>query len=324
MPTYGFKLPKGTVAKQVRKQAGSGTTRAGKPAADLGAGKIGANRVGYGPEGGRSVGAQAQDAVRNKPPSPRPPPDNFRPGRFGDTDYPSGGRSVVNPPLAASPDAFDNSRGGSASRAAFDAMNAPTGLRVPGSALVAASKRDGQMEAGYKGKARFAPTNRSEEVFQRYSQRDPGLDAYYDRAFDRGAQRINQQAAARGMHGSTAAGGYIADMAGQLGAEQANREADYYLQAMGLEGQLGQAADTVQRGIGQDYLEASRAPLNALAALAGEANKGTFDSSDEWLESIANMDLGLWKEKLEGAKQGNAQDMQDLGLIIQLAQLMSG
>lgn len=65
-----------------------------------------------------------------------------------------------------------------------------------------------------------------------YNQRNlsQNLNPYYDRAFDRGAARVNQQMAARGMYGSSAATNQIGQLAADLGAEQANREGQYGLQ----------------------------------------------------------------------------------------------
>lgn len=64
-------------------------------------------------------------------------------------------------------------------------------------------------------------------------QQDPGLDAYYGRARERAAGDINNQLAARGQFGSSAGLAQISDAMVGLGAEQANREADYRKEVAG-------------------------------------------------------------------------------------------
>jgi hypothetical protein len=104
-------------------------------------------------------------------------------------------------------------------------------------------------------------SNRADEFYQQFLgqipdfKSDPGLQPYYDRAREKSAEDINRQMAARGMWGSSAAGGMIGEAMPDLGAEQANREAEYYLNLLGeqrnwqgLGGQLAGSADTSSRG----------------------------------------------------------------------------
>jgi hypothetical protein len=79
---------------------------------------------------------------------------------------------------------------------------------------------------------------------------EPGLDKYYDRAVDRASTDINNQLAARGMHGSTGGISQLSDAVTDLRADQAKNEADYNLRRIGeqrgwegLAGQLAGGAD---------------------------------------------------------------------------------
>lgn len=85
---------------------------------------------------------------------------------------------------------------------------------------------------------------------------DAGLDPYYDRARTRTQEAIDNAFAARGGFGSSAATNTISDAMVGLGAEQANREADYYLRALdtaraydALGGTLAQGADLTKQGL---------------------------------------------------------------------------
>lgn len=75
----------------------------------------------------------------------------------------------------------------------------------------------------------------------------PGLDPYYDRAREKALGALNDQFAARGGYGSSAATGRIGEVLTDLGAEQANREAEY---ARGVAGQADQARMARLAGFG--------------------------------------------------------------------------
>jgi hypothetical protein len=93
-------------------------------------------------------------------------------------------------------------------------------------------------------------------------QREANLNKYYDRAEGQMSDSINRQMAARGMFGSSAALDQLQDASTGLRSEQANREADYRLRALGeqrawqgLGGQLASSADTSGRLGSQNQLQ---------------------------------------------------------------------
>ena len=104
---------------------------------------------------------------------------------------------------------------------------------------------------------RSMPTNLSAEAYHReFSGGGPRADfgAYYERAHERGQEKIDRAMAARGMYGSSAALEAGRDFTTDLEAARANREADYALRAI-QEGRLGAGqADQSSRGISQDNL----------------------------------------------------------------------
>lgn len=75
-----------------------------------------------------------------------------------------------------------------------------------------------------------------------------GLGAYYDDAWTRGSDRLNKQFAARGGYNSSAATNELSGLARGLGAEQANREADYALRRAQTGGALAGAASNEASG----------------------------------------------------------------------------
>lgn len=123
-------------------------------------------------------------------------------------------------------------------------------------------------------------SNRADEFYQQFLgqmpdlKSDPGLQPYYDRARQKAAEDINRQMAARGMWGSSAAGGMIGEAMTDLGAEQATREAEYYLNMLAERrgwqdtgGQLAGSADSSSRGQAANELAWTQ-------GLAGIANEG--------------------------------------------------
>lgn len=100
-------------------------------------------------------------------------------------------------------------------------------------------------------------SNHAEEAYQHTRGNmpdiasDPGLDPYYKHAAQVGTQNLNTQLAARGAYGSSVGTGQIGNLLQGLGAEQANREAQYHLDRLaeqrgweGLQGQLASGADS--------------------------------------------------------------------------------
>lgn len=106
---------------------------------------------------------------------------------------------------------------------------------------------------------RFFEPLSQESNSERLYGTDPGLGNYYDRASEVGTEKLRNAAAARGMFNSGTSMDEERELAKDLGAERANREADYMLRAagqsdserrarMGLAGELANAADTTSLG----------------------------------------------------------------------------
>ena len=104
---------------------------------------------------------------------------------------------------------------------------------------------------------RSRPTNLTAEAYHsNFAGGGPraGLDPYYERAHERGQERLDRAMAARGLYGSGAALEGSRDLAADLAAAQANREADFALRSI-AEQRLGAGqADATSRGISQDDL----------------------------------------------------------------------
>ena len=123
-------------------------------------------------------------------------------------------------------------------------------------------------------------TNRAEEFYQQFMQNmpdistDAGLEPFYANQRRKAAEEINRNMAARGLWGSSAAGDMITEANVNLGAEQANREAQYYLDTLGERrnwqntgGTLAGAADDSSRS----QSENERAWTTDLAGIARDA-----------------------------------------------------
>lgn len=137
-----------------------------------------------------------------------------------------------------------------------------------------------QQVQGQYGPGGPGTTNYSEQAYKNFQKpniaNDPGLDPYYQNAQKRLTEGINNQAAARGMFGSSGALNQLTEGMGNLAAEQANREAQYNLQRLGeqrawegLGGQLAGQADQSSRAGSQDAL----AWTQGLGQLAGNADQ---------------------------------------------------
>jgi len=126
---------------------------------------------------------------------------------------------------------------------------------------------------------------------------DPGLDPYYDNARRKAAEQINQQMAARGLWGSSAAGDMISEANVNLGAEQANREAQYYLDRLGeqrawqgLGGDLASSADTSSGRVADN--ERQWRGLEAdVSRSADDVTARNADLERTWVDSIGNLGL---------------------------------
>lgn len=158
------------------------------------------------------------------------------------------------------------------------------------------------------------------DQFQNPVAQLPGLDAYYDRQRQTTGQSINDQFGSRGMYNSSEALGQISDAMVGLGAEQANREADYELQRLAedrawtaLGGDLARSADDSAlgwAGYGNDF----RSTMGDLAGSADEAERGRYETGvrGSALEDEARL-LGLNSgmsaaTAAQGARRGRTQD----------------
>src|SRR5262249_19881998 len=96
---------------------------------------------------------------------------------------------------------------------------------------------------------------------------DAGLGAYYANAGRIANEQINQQMAARGMFGSSAATDQISEAMTNLAAQRARDEATYRLQALQGNTNLAQAQDTAS-------LQRNQAGLSWLSGLGNIAQMG--------------------------------------------------
>lgn len=97
--------------------------------------------------------------------------------------------------------------------------------------------------------AHMGAGNMSAQAFQDYQQNaaaDPGMGRFYDNAGRKALESINQNAAARGVYGSSAALSQGQEALTDLAADRARHEADYNLRRLGLGGQLAGAAERSQ------------------------------------------------------------------------------
>lgn len=134
-------------------------------------------------------------------------------------------------------------------------------------------------------------SNYQEQGIQGFDMEAPDLDVYYDRQAKKTQDRLNRSFAARGMYGSSEATNNISDAMQGLGAEQANREADYNLarlaekrgwatgadnQSLGTEGLRSDGLKNLTTaGIGAD-----RSLVDSIMAggdLAADADKNAID-----------------------------------------------
>lgn len=85
---------------------------------------------------------------------------------------------------------------------------------------------------------------RSAQAYNQFQSSNPGdIGAYYNNAVNQTNNTLNQQMAARGMYGSSAALGQLSNADTNLYAQQAKDQANYNLQRGQLAGQLAGSAD---------------------------------------------------------------------------------
>lgn len=177
-----------------------------------------------------------------------------------------------------------------------------------------------------------------------------GLDPYYDRAREETMASMDQALAARGAFGSSMGIGQIGSAMSQLGAEQANREADFMQKAaqqadqqkiarLGMGGQLaiggqqveqGRFATGLQGAMGADAMAQAQFSTGANTAMAVQsAKQGRIQ---DWLGNVmktsgegADQVASAW-ENMTGADREmfEQQMMMELGISKeQLNQLLS-
>ncbi len=115
---------------------------------------------------------------------------------------------------------------------------------------------------------------------------------------------INTAMASRGMLRSGAGNQAMVDAMTQLGAEQANREAQHQLQYQGLGGQLARSADISSAGQSQDNLgwlmglgnvagQADNASLARIMGGIGAADAATAAKRNRGRDFIGDIALGM-------------------------------
>lgn len=155
----------------------------------------------------------------------------------------------------------------------------------------------------------------------------PGLDAYYDRAFEQGSRRLDRASAARGQFGSSEAMRGQRDLSSSLGAEQANREADYNLRRQQQLTQSAQAASGDELGwtqglgglafqAGQEKLSYGMGAANVAAQAQGleqdriASGYNAAMGIDQY--DLANRSAGMGAANVaQGAREGRLQGMFD-------------
>ncbi len=170
-----------------------------------------------------------------------------------------------------------------------------------------------------------------------------GLDPYYDRARETTMASMDQALAARGAFGSSMGIGQIGQAMAQIGAEQANREADFMQEAaqqadqqklarLGMGGELalgGQEAG-MSRVMGADAVNQAQFSTGANVAMATQAAKQ--GRIQDWLGNVmatsgqgADQVAMAW-QNMQGADREmfEQQMMMELGISKeQLNQLLS-
>lgn len=181
---------------------------------------------------------------------------------------------------------------------AYGPGNYPTGTNL--SADVAAGYRPTSLGQGigervgaeigttYRPGETPGVSNRAEEFYQQFLgempdiMSDPGLEPYYANARRKAAEEINRNMAARGMWGSSAAGDMITEANVNLGAEQANREAQFYLD------RLAEARNWQETG-------------GRFASSADTSSRGQAENERAWTRDLADVAAGAQGLELERA-----------------------
>ena len=132
---------------------------------------------------------------------------------------------------------------------------------------------------------------------------DAGLGGYYDNAWKNTSEQLNRELAARGEFNSGAALETLGRASANMGAERANREADYRLRRSQLGGDLASRASGESLSGRESQLSAARSG----SALAGDADSAALNK----------MGLGLGASNIaqssrEGRVRGAFNDVSQL------------
>ena len=196
---------------------------------------------------------------------------------------------------------------------------------------------------------RSRPTNLTAEAYHsNFAGGGPraGLDPYYERAHERGQERLDRAMAARGLYGSGAALEGSRNLAADLAAAQANREADFALRSIAEQrlgagqadatsrgisqddlswmmggGQLAGAAQGARRTRGRDYAGDMLAQAQLGAGMAGSAFNQMFAQDAQIMDDIQNL---LMTGRREEANQKLAQWQRAMGTAQTAGGLIAG
>lgn len=200
---------------------------------------------------------------------------------------------------------------------------------------------------------KFNQPRATQEQYEQF-QGGPGFDAYYDRAKERTLGSMNDQLAARGVHGSSAGMDMIGQALTDLEAQRANREADYRLQEAQTGGQLAQAADAgrladigtfgnlafgaqdalqgrtmqgmdaaaaaqgLHRQRGRDYMADLFRPASTAAGLQNQAFSGMIGGDQALLDSMLGLDMTRGREALNQDYRRSEKVMSDAGALFDM------
>jgi hypothetical protein len=179
------------------------------------------------------------------------------------------------------------------------------GYTRPGLSEGYAAKQLQQHAGGMPGVSNNQQTNyESFQLSKPQVATEAGLDPYYDRARERQTAALDNQLAARGLSTSSGGIGLISDAMKDLNAEQANREADYRLRAMGeqrawegLGGQLAGGADSQSNAASQNELAWTQG-LGSLAGNADQAGMYRLNSGMNAANQAQQLEQDRWQQLL--------------------------
>ncbi len=203
---------------------------------------------------------------------------------------------------------------------------------------------------------KFNMPSASEQQFAAAQEGGAGLDPYYEQAREQTMASMDQALAARGAFGSSMGIGQIGQAMAQLGAEQANREADFMQQAaqqadaqklarLGMGGELALAGERqgLETAMGADAIGQAQFATGANVAMATQAAKqgriqdwlgnvmatsgmGADQVADAWsnmqgadremFEQQMMLELGLSKEQLNQLLSNQAQGRETLDQVM--------